>query len=216
MQRHLDMRDTFFPTISERNNHHAPSMDSGGLSNDRVKLNSTHARTENYGAQSHEDDLLAAASWELVEKPTYHGTAAAAFSLPTLTLIATYFASFGTELAVASFLGAYYHHNFPGLGQTGADNWAAMFGLLNVVFRPIGGVVSDVIYRYTGSLWGKKIWTHILGFLSGMFLLLIGLLDPKSLPTMICLMTGLAFVMEAGNGACFSLVPHVHPTSNGT
>lgn len=29
------------------------------------------------------------------------------------------------------------------------------------------------------------------------------------------LVTGLAFFEEAGNGACFALVPHVRPTSNG-
>ena len=218
MQRHLDMRDTFFPTIGDRNdrNLQAPSIDSGGLANDTVKLNAGRARNDNYGAQTHEDDLLAAASWELVEKPTYHGTATAVFSLSTATLVATYMATFGTELAVNSVLGAFYAKNFPRLGQTGSGNWAAMFGLMNVVFRPAGGIISDLIYRLTGSLWGKKILIHGLGALSGAFLLLIGLLDPKELAVMVGLMTGLAFFMEAANGATFSLVPHVHPTSNGT
>ena len=218
MQRHLDMRDTFFPTIGDRNerNDHAPSLDSSGFSNDTVKLNSSRVRNITYGANTHEDDLLAAASWELVDKPTYHGTATAIFSLPTLTVVIAYFASFGTELAVNSILGAFYHKNFPALGQTGSGNWAAMFGLLNAVFRPAGGIVSDMIYRLTGSLWAKKILIHLLNVLSGVFLLLIGLIDPKDLAVMVGLMTGLAFFMEAANGACFSLVPHVHPTSNGT
>ena len=217
LQRHLDMRDTFFTTVGDRNgNGHAPSIDSGGMSNDTVKLNNSQHRTDNYGAQSHEDDLLAAASWELVEKPTYHGTIGAVLSLPTITVIVAYFCSFGTELAVSQVLGAYYHKQFPDLGQTGTGNWAAMFGLLNAVFRPAGGMISDVIYRYTGSLWAKKMMMHFLCIMTGVFILVVGLLDSKSLPVMMGLMTGLAFFEEAANGSCFSLVPHVHPTSNGT
>ena len=215
LQRHLDMRDTFFTTVGDRSGH-APSIDSGGLANDTVKLNSNRHRANNYGAQSHEDDLLTAASWELVERPTYHGTMSTVMSLPTLTVVMAYFASFGTELAVSQILGAYYHKQFPDIGQTGSGNWAAMFGLLNAVFRPAGGMISDIIYRFTGSLWAKKMMMHFLGVMTGVFILVVGLLDSKSLAVMVGLMTGLAFFQEAANGGCFSLVPHVHPTSNGT
>lgn len=228
LQRHLDMRDTFFATggareagsnagagttgLATTNKHHqAASMDSNSVSNDKLTVSGGDA----YAAQSHEDDLLAAASWELVEKPTYHGTLSAILSLPTINLILFYTASFGTELAVAQIIGAYYYKNFPGLGQTGSGNWAAMYGLLNAVFRPAGGIMSDVIYRLTGSLWAKKLLVHFLGLMTGVFLLIIGLLDPSRLSVMIGLMTGLAFFDEAANGGCFSLAPHVHPTSNG-
>ncbi|KAI9891176.1 MAG: hypothetical protein M1814_003019 [Vezdaea aestivalis] len=167
------------------------------------------------------DDILTAASWELVQRPTYHGSKDAIFSLPTLTLLATYFCSFGAELCINSFLAAYYHHNFPSLGQTGAGNWAAMFGLLNGIFRPIGGMVSDVIYRaYVNrdparGVWGKKAHLHILGIVSGAFLLIIGLVNPTKQAPMFGLMVGVAFFIEAGNGANFALVPHVYPASNG-
>lgn len=164
---------------------------------------------------ANEDDFLNAASWELVEKPTYHGTIKAISSLPTLTLIAAYFCTFGTELAVNSFLGAYYLKNFPHLGQTGSGRWAAMYGLLNAVFRPMGGMISDLIYRATKSLWAKKILMHFLAIIMGCFMLAIGFLDPHHKSTMFGLMTGLAFFEEAGNGSVFSLLPHVHPTSNG-
>lgn len=164
---------------------------------------------------ANEDDFLNAASWELVEKPTYHGTIKAISSLPTLTLIAAYFCTFGTELAVNSFLGAYYLKNFPHLGQTGSGRWAAMYGLLNAVFRPMGGMISDLIYWATKSLWAKKILMHSLAIIMGCFMLAIGFLDPHHKSTMFGLMTGLAFFVEAGNGSVFSLLPHVHPTSNG-
>ena len=214
LQRQLDMRDTYFPTIADQTNH-APSIDSANISNDTVKLNSSRVQADTYGVQTHEDDLLAAASWELVEKPTYHGTAAAVFSLPTMTLVVAYFTTFGAELAVNSVLGAYYNKNFAFLGQTGSGKWAAMFGLLNAVFRPAGGAISDLLYRLTGSLWAKKLWMISLGTMTGVFLIIIGLLNPNSLSVMVGLTVGFAFFLEAANGACFSLLPHVHPSCIG-
>ena len=162
-----------------------------------------------------EQDLLNAASWELVEKPTYHGSIKALISLPTLTLIVAYFCTFGTELAVNSFLGAYYLKNFKHLGQTGSGRWAAMYGLLNAVFRPMGGLIADIVYRATSSLWSKKILMHSLAIIMGIFMLIVGTLDSHTKATMMGLMTGLAFFEEAGNGSVFALLPHVHPTSNG-
>ena len=216
VQRHLDMRDTFFSTAATGDKKgNASSIDSGGLANDTIKLNSHTGQGRYVDAQTQEDDLLTAASWELVEKPTLQSSVKAVGTLSTLTLVVVYFCSFGTELCVSSVLGAYYAKNFPDLGQVGSGNWAALFGCLNAVFRPAGGIVSDVIYRNTQSLWGKKILVHFFGMIMGIFLLLIGLFDSHSMPMMIGLMTGLAFFEEAGNGACFALVPHVRPTSNG-
>lgn len=218
VQRHLDMRDTFFSRVGKDRKGLAPSMVSAaslGLSNDTIKLNSARGQGHYSETQAQEDDLLAAASWELVEKPTVRGSAKAILSLPTLTLSVAYFGSFGTELCVNTILGAYYAKTFPNLGQTGSGNWAAMFGLLNFVFRPAGGIISDTLYRYTRSLWVKKILIHFFGIMTGVFLIVIGFLDPKSKATFIGLITGLAFFEEAGNGGVFSLVPHVHPTSNG-
>ena len=214
LQRHHDTRDAFFSTNGERKDH-APSIDSSGFGTDTIKLNSGRGHAQYVETQTNEDDLLAAASWELVEKPTYHGSAKAVMSLPTVALIIAYFASFGAELSINSFLASYYKHNFPSLTQTQAGNWAAMFGILNAIFRPAGGIISDVIYRFSHSLWGKKTLVHVLGATTGAFLLIIGFLNPRSESVMFGLFTGLAFFLEAANGACFSLVPHVHPTSNG-
>lgn len=215
VQRHLDMRDTFFSASATGKKGNASSIESGGLSNDTIRLNSNKAQGHYTDAQAQEDDLLTAASWELVEKPTVESSLKAVGTLPTLTLIVVYFCSFGTELCVNSILGAYYAKNFPRLGQTGSGNWAAMFGLLNAVFRPAGGMLSDVIYRHTKSLWAKKTLIHTFGVMMGIFLIIIGIHDPKSKAMMFGLVTGLAFFEEAGNGACFALVPHVRPTSNG-
>lgn len=122
----------------------------------------------------------------------------------------------GGELAFNSVIASYYNTNFPNLGQTESGSWAAMFGLLNVVCRPAGGMISDIIYRHTGSVWGKKLWMSFVGVIMGVFELAIGLSDPHREGVMFGLVAGLAFFMDASNGANFAVVPHVHPFANGT
>ncbi|KAG7114914.1 Nitrate transporter like protein [Verticillium longisporum] len=106
--------------------------------------------------------------------------------------------------------------NFPSLGQTGASNWAAMFGFLNVVTRPLGGIVGDVLYHFgKQNLWLKKGWVSFCGIMTGLLLILIGRLNPHDEATMFGLIFLMAVFHEAGNGANFALVPHVHPQANG-
>ena len=91
-----------------------------------------------------------------------------------------------------------------------------MFGLLNVITRPLGGFIGDLIYKYTnGNLWAKKCWIHFVGVMSGIFLIIIGKLNPHNLDEMIGLVAVMAIFLEAGNGANFALVPHIHPHANG-
>lgn len=220
MQRQAEHRDVYVSTFGTQTSisgprKHARKDSKRRFSNQSVELNSTRSQSRDHEAVLDEQDFLNAASWELVEKPTYHGYVKALVSLPTITLIVAYFCTFGTELAVNSFLGAYYLQNFKSLGQTGSGRWAAMYGLLNAIFRPMGGIISDLIYRSTGSLWGKKILLHSLAVIMGVFMIIIGFLNPHNKATMMGLMTGLAFFEEAGNGSVFALLPHVHPTFNG-
>lgn len=220
MQRQAEHRDVYVSTFGVRNEISGPrkqgrKSSKQGVSDRSFEFDSNSSRSRDHETVLDEQDFLDAASWELVEKPTYRGYIKALVSLPTLTLIVAYFCTFGTELAINSFLGAYYLQNFKSLGQTGSGRWAAMYGLLNAVFRPIGGIISDLIYRFTGSLWGKKILMHSIAIIMGVFMIIIGFINPHSKATMMGLMTGLAFFEEAGNGSVFSLLPHVHPTFNG-
>ena len=162
-----------------------------------------------------EQEMLETAQGEVVVKPSFREAMSVIFTPQTATVAFCYFCSFGAELAINSILGAYYLKNFPKLGQTGTGRWAAMFGLLNVVFRPLGGIVADAFYRKTGSVWNKKIWLHSLGVICGAFEIAIGLLNSKKHSTMFGLVAGMALFLEAGNGANFALVPHVHPHANG-
>ncbi|KAL8733925.1 MAG: hypothetical protein Q9181_003400 [Wetmoreana brouardii] len=165
-------------------------------------------------AQIGEQQMLDTARGEIVVKPSFREALPVIFSAQTLVQGGGYFCSFGAELAINSILGSYYVKNFPALKQRGSGNWAAMFGLLNVVFRPLGGVISDFIYPRAG-VWGKKFLIHFLAIITGAFLIAIGLTDPHDKSTMFGLVAGMAFFLEAGNGANFSLVPHVHPHANG-
>lgn len=161
-----------------------------------------------------EQAMLDTARGEVVQNPTIKEALPVIFSMQTLTTAACYFCTFGAELSINSILGTYYTANFK-LSQKKSGDWAAMFGLLNVVFRPIGGLFSDYLYRRTGSVWAKKIWLHGLSIITGAFLVAIGATNSHKQNTMFGLVAGMAFFLEAGNGANYSLVPHVHPHANG-
>ncbi|EKG16909.1 Major facilitator superfamily [Macrophomina phaseolina MS6] len=167
-------------------------------------------------AQISEEQMLEAAKGEVIQKPTFKEAMKVTISLQTLTLAAGYFCSFGGELAINSILGSYYAKNFPSLDLQERGNWAAMFGLLNGVFRPLGGLVADYAYHATGrSVWAKKALIHAYGLITGAFLIIIGVLNPHDQNTMFGLIAGMAFFLEGGNGLNFALVPHVHPYANG-
>ncbi|KAF9883729.1 hypothetical protein FE257_003021 [Aspergillus nanangensis] len=138
-----------------------------------------------------------------------------ALSLHTLALALPYACSFGAELSINSILGKYYADNFPHMGQTLSGRWAAMFGLLNVVFRPAGGFIADILYHYTDSIWAKKLFLSFLGIIMGVFQIVMGFSNPKTEAMMFGLTAGMAFFLEAANGANFAVVPHVYPHANG-
>lgn len=157
----------------------------------------------NREADMTQQQMLEVARGEIVVKPTLKASMKVLFSLQTMFHAMTYFCSFGAELGVNSYLGAYYLKNFPKLGQTGSGRWAAMFGLLNIVTRPLGGVVGDLIYKYTKNLWLKKAWITFVGIVSGAVLIAIGQLNPHHEGTMFGLVALFAIFLEAGNGANF-------------
>ncbi|KIX03448.1 uncharacterized protein Z518_07000 [Rhinocladiella mackenziei CBS 650.93] len=204
-------------TTDEKGISHEPSG-SSTPNRDMEKVDSkgaTAPTSHNPEAHLSSQEMLDIARGEVIQKPTFKEALNVIFSLQALFHCATYFCSFGGELAINSYLGAYYLKNFPELGQTGSGRWASMFGLLNVVTRPLGGVVADILYRYTKSTWVKKIWILFVGVVSGAFLIAIGLTDPHDEATLFGLIAAMAVFLEAGNGANFALVPHVHPFANG-
>lgn len=169
------------------------------------------------------EQMMETAKGETIRKPTFGEILKVCGSPHSITLAACYFCSFGAELAINSILGTYYTKQFGFKTPQQSGNWAAMFGLLNVVTRPLGGYLSDVVYRLAGgsnaqgqkALWAKKLTIHIFGIITGVFLIAIGVLNSKDQSTMFGLVAGMAIFLEGGNGLNFGLVPHVHPYANG-
>jgi MFS transporter, NNP family, nitrate/nitrite transporter len=161
------------------------------------------------------EQMIEAAKGEVIVTPTFREIYRVFASLQVLVTCGCYFCSFGAELAINSILGNFYKRNFPKLSLQNQGNWAAMFGLLNVLCRPLGGVVADFAYRHTHSVWSKKILLHVYGIITGVFLVVIGVVDSRRESTMFGLVAGMAFFMEGGNGLNFAYVPHVHPFANG-
>lgn len=130
----------------------------------------------------------------------------------------SYVHTFGGELAINSILSSYYLQHQPQWGQTKAGQWAALFGLMNVITRPAGGVISDLIYHAVGPKYGvhcKKYWYAFLCAMQGVMALLFGLLDSTSATVMVLGICLIAIPMDAANGAAYSLLPHVNPQING-
>jgi len=136
--------------------------------------------------------------------------------LPTLAYLST----FGYELAIdstlANILFALYASK--SFGQTKSGDIASTYGLLNVITRPLGGYLGDVVYRKYGVP-GKKYLTLLCGAIQGALSIALGFyIDSKKKPdlaTVIGVICVLAVFNEMGNGANFSLVPHCNAYSNG-
>jgi NNP family nitrate/nitrite transporter-like MFS transporter len=180
------------------------------------KLDSTRGVFADDEAQMGEQQMLDTARGEIVQKPTWKESMRVILSLQTLCLGLAYACTFGAELAVNSQLGTFYKTRFPQNGLQGNGAFAAMFGILNFIFRPLGGVVADLAYKATGSVWSKKLLMHLYAVLTGIILLVLGLTNPAGMYSVV-LTIGLAlgFVIAGANGLNFSVVPHVHPHANG-
>ncbi|KAK5170522.1 uncharacterized protein LTR77_005110 [Saxophila tyrrhenica] len=186
------------------------------LSDDEKKLDNKRGTFDNNEAQLGDQQMLDTALGEVIQKPSFGEIFKVICSPQTFVTGACYFCSFGSELSINSILGTYFGTNFPGLGLSGAGSWAAMFGLMNVICRPLGGLVSDYAYGKTGNVWSKKILLHTYSILAGVFYIALGVTNPMNLGTFVGLINvGAAFFMEGSNGLNYSLVPHVHPYANG-
>jgi NNP family nitrate/nitrite transporter-like MFS transporter len=164
------------------------------------------------------DAPIATVEDETPRAPTATDIRKTTLSVQTLLVALPYLCSFGSELAVEGIISDLYIQtariqNSIVWNYQIAGYWAALFGLLNILFRPLGGYISDVLYRYKG-ITAKKWWVIFLGIMHGIFLIWIGFTKFPIYP-LIAAMTGLAIFLEAANGAVFGLVPEIHPKFNG-
>ena len=120
----------------------------------------------------------------------------------------TYFSNFGAELAVVSMLPAFFEDTFE-VSASKAGLLASSFAVVNLLARPLGGLISD-------SLPNRK---HVmLGYMAGIavgFLLmsLIGSTWPLLLAVGLTILTSM--FVQGAEGATFAIIPMVSRRQTG-
>jgi NNP family nitrate/nitrite transporter-like MFS transporter len=114
----------------------------------------------------------------------------------------TYFANFGAELAVVSMLPFFFQETW-GLTPVTAGLIAASFAFINLVARPMGGLVSDRMGNRRFVM-----LAYMLGIAIGF--VLMGLLN-SSWPLIIAIAITIAcsFFVQGAEGATFGIIPSI-------
>ena len=137
---------------------------------------------------------------------------AAAKDPRTWLLALAYGACFGVEITIDNVAAVFFVDNFnTSLILAGA--LAAIFGLMNLFARALGGIVSDRIGK-TYGLKGK-------GYLLGMFLILEGIglaffANSATLHMAIFAMLVFALFLKMANGTTYSIVPFINKKAIGS
>ena len=119
-----------------------------------------------------------------------------------------YFATFGSELAVVSALPTFFADTW-GLSTSAAGIAASSFAFMNLMARPAGGVMSDVL----GSR-KRTLRTLLMGLCVGYVLLsTMGAAWPWALAVVACM--GCSFFVQSGEGAVYAIVPLVKKRVSG-
>ncbi len=123
-------------------------------------------------------------------------------------LCVAYFATFGSELAVVTMLPAFFSDTW-GLGPATAGLAASGFAFMNLVSRPAGGILSDVLGSRRRTL-GALLFGLVAGYL---LLATLGSSWPWVLAIVACM--SCSFFVQSGEGAVFAIVPLVKKRVSG-
>ena len=123
-------------------------------------------------------------------------------------LCVAYFATFGSELAVVTILPTFFADTW-GLGPAAAGAAASGFAFMNLVARPGGGMLSDLL----GSR--KRTLTALCAGLVAGYLVMatLGSAWPWVLAIVACM--ACSFFVQAGEGAVYAIVPLVKKRVSG-
>jgi NNP family nitrate/nitrite transporter-like MFS transporter len=119
-----------------------------------------------------------------------------------------YACTFGSELAAVSFLPTFFEDTW-GLSTAVAGAAASAFAVMNLVSRPAGGVISDLVAS-------RRRWlTTLLGALALGYLVLSRLGGGWPLGVAIAAVLATSLFAQAGNGAVYAIVPLVKKRVSG-
>lgn len=130
----------------------------------------------------------------------------------TWILTIAYAASFGVEISVDNFAPIFFTDTF-GATLAIAGMAAGIFGWINLIARPMGGIVADKV----GKVWGfdgKSLLLAALLLLEGIGI--IWFAKSGNLTMAITMMLIFGFSLKMANGATYSLVPFVSPIAVGS
>ncbi|KAF8599086.1 putative high affinity nitrate transporter protein 2 [Ceratobasidium sp. AG-I] len=206
-----------------RNIPQSPESDEKDFEKEKEKDDGVNVQVQEVDASPHnniQSELDVAVNEPLTFKKTMEIVSSPLTWLPALAYVTT----FGFELAVdANLVNVLYGlYKSPSFGQLKAGYITAIYGLLNIWTRPLGGFIGDVVYRRWGVP-GKKYFMLMCGFVEGALAIALGLYiethhkngSTPELATVIGIFVVMAIFNEAGCGANFALVPHCNPYSNG-
>ncbi|OBA13463.1 nitrate transporter [Ogataea polymorpha] len=142
---------------------------------------------------------------EIIEDPSLNDVVKICLSPRTMLVGLCYMCSFGTELAVESIISNLFGQKMTNWSTSKAGAWGSMLGLLNVVARPAGGIISDFLYQRFKTTKAKKAF----------FLIWIGLVPELSIAGLIVSVSFLCLWFEMGNGANYACVPVVNRHHSG-
>ncbi|CAK9051924.1 unnamed protein product [Durusdinium trenchii] len=126
-----------------------------------------------------------------------------------VVMIFQYSACFGTELAMNNQLATHFRTYFQ-LPATDAFALAGAFGLMNLFARSLGGITSDVLFKYVG--FRGRIWAQFLAlFFEAIFLFGFGLVD-NSQPWYVALAVLVCFSLfvQMAEGTSYGIVPFMN------
>ncbi|GAA4828869.1 MFS transporter [Algivirga pacifica] len=126
-------------------------------------------------------------------------------------LFAIYAGCFGMELFVNGRAATYYQVKFA-LNETTAGMVAALFGLMNLFARSMGGWLGDRFSK-TGGLSGRVKWLVIVMFIEGIALTIFSQMDV--LGVAIATMIVFSLFVQMAEGATYSVVPFINKKALG-
>ena len=127
-------------------------------------------------------------------------------------LFVAYGACFGVELTMNNIMVLYFFDYF-GLGLAAAGIVAALFGLMNIFARTLGGYLSDFVARRQG-VQGRVRWLTLALAAQGVALMIFS--QMAILPLAIAMLMIFSVLVKMAQGATFSVVPFVRKENLGS
>lgn len=129
-----------------------------------------------------------------------------------VVMIMQYSACFGTELAMNNQLATHFRTYFQ-MDAGDASALAGAFGLMNLFARSLGGITSDILFKYFG--FRGRIWAQFLAlFFEAIFLFCFGLVD-NTQPWYVALAVLIFFSLfvQMAEGTSYGIVPFMKSSS---